>query len=79
MISGMRSRKEMEAIIASGASVMLPNGGVATRVEQLPTAWELAKGDPEKEAQFRAGLEAQIDQLQGRLAGLDRPGLPEGV
>lgn len=61
-----RSRKQMEAIIASGASVMLPAGGVATRLEELPTEARLAKLDA-AEAE-KLALDPKVSDLIRKLA-----------
>lgn len=69
------SRVEMEAVIASGGSVLY-DGHILTRIEQLPSAAALAAGDPAKEAEATADLQAQITELQAQLAQLQpaKPG-----
>lgn len=69
------SRAEMESVIAGGGSVLY-DGHTLTRVEQLPSAAQLAAGDPAKEAEATADLQAQIAELQAQLATLQptKPG-----
>lgn len=69
------SRAEMEAVIASGGSVLY-DGHILTRMEQLPSAAALAAGDPAKEAAATADLQAQIAELQAQLAQLQPAGDP---
>lgn len=68
------TRKEMEAVIASGGSVLW-NGQTLWQAGQLPSAADLAAGDPAKEAAASADLHAQIAQLQADLAKL-QPAAP---
>lgn len=63
------TRGQMEEILARGEGV-IHNGVVITRPEFLPTAAELADGDPEAEAAVASDLQAKIDQLQADLARL---------
>jgi hypothetical protein len=72
----MLSREQMEAVIRSGGSV-LHQGRIISRIEALPSAAELAKGDPDKEAQAAQSLQQQIDQLQAQLAELQEPPKPK--
>ena len=63
------TRAEMEAVIKSGGSVLY-QGRTLSRPEHLPSAAELAQGDPAKEAEASADLQAQIADLQAQLAQL---------
>ena len=63
------TRGQMEEILARGEGV-IHNGVVITRPEFLPTAADLADGDPEAEAAVASDLQAKIDQLQADLARL---------
>lgn len=65
----MLNREEMEKVIRSGGSVLY-QGSIISRIEALPSAAELAKGDPDKEAQAANDLQVQINQLQTQLAQL---------
>lgn len=65
------TRAQMEAAIRNGGSVMA-EGKIITKIEELPSEAELAKGDESREqaviAQLlvqKAGLEQQLAQLQG--------------
>lgn len=68
------TRDEMEAVVKSGGSVLY-GGKTLSRVEHLPSAAELAQGDPAKEAAATADLQAQIAELQAQLAQL-QPSAP---
>lgn len=61
------TRPQMEQEIIQGRSVVY-KGRTYTRVQDLPSEAELARGDPEQEAQVAAGLQAQIDALRQQLA-----------
>jgi hypothetical protein len=63
---GHLTREEMEAVIRSGGGVKV-GGRVRTRIEDLPTAAELAQGDPAKEAAAAEDLQAQIAALQAQV------------
>jgi DNA uptake protein ComE-like DNA-binding protein len=63
----MLTRTEMEKAIAEGGSVLV-KGAIIARVEDLPTAAEIAQGDPAKEAAARQDLEAKVADLQSQLA-----------
>lgn len=63
------TRAEMEQVIREGGSVK-HGGRIISRLEHLPSDADLAKGDPAKEAKAAGDLQAQIDQLQQQLAGL---------
>jgi hypothetical protein len=66
---GTLSRGEMEAAIAEGGSVLY-GGHLISRVQDLPSAADLARGNPEQEAAAAAALEAQIAALQAQRAQL---------
>lgn len=55
--------------IANGGSVMY-NGVTITEANRLPTFAELAKGDPEAEAEAEAYLKEQQKALQAQLSAL---------
>ena len=63
------TRPEMEAVIKSGGSVLY-QGRTLSTLAHLPSAAELAQGDPAKEAEASADLQAQIADLQAQLAQL---------
>lgn len=65
------SREEMERVLQDGGTVLY-RGTIRTTAAELPGEAELAQGDPAKEAQARAGLEAQIAALRAEL-GLLQP------
>jgi|SRR6185503_11941035 len=60
------TREQMAAVIEGGGSV-LHNGALITRLADLPSAAELAAGDPAKEAAAQAALQAQIAALQSQV------------
>lgn len=66
----MLARKDMEQVIMAGGSVLLPDGRLITNVSNLPSAAELAKGDPAREAAAAVDLQTQINELQRQLAAL---------
>lgn len=63
-----RSRQELENIIARGESVLLPDGRVVTRKEDLPSAVELAGDDIVKKSHAIGDLEAQRAALDAQIA-----------
>lgn len=63
------SRKEMEAVITGGGSIIY-QGRHISRMDDLPKAADLAKGDPDKEAATMTDLQAQIAALQAEMAKL---------
>jgi hypothetical protein len=65
-VTGSMTLDEMKAVIAGGGSVLY-KGQIIAKEGQLPTEAELAKGNPEQEAQAQASLQAQITQLQAQL------------
>jgi hypothetical protein len=67
----MRTREELEAAINEGGSVLV-GGKIITRLEDLPSEADLAKGDEVKEAAARKGLEDQVKALQAELAKLQK-------
>jgi predicted flap endonuclease-1-like 5' DNA nuclease len=69
------TRPEMEQVIANGGSV-LHSGRLLTRVEHLPTAADLAKGDPAAETVAANALKPQIADLQAQLNKLAAPAQP---
>jgi predicted HD phosphohydrolase len=62
----------MEQAIREGGSVLY-GGRIITRAEHLPSAAELAQGDPAAEAAAQADLQAQIADLQAQVAKLQAP------
>lgn len=68
------TRDEMIAVIQGGGSVLY-QGRTISSLAHLPSAAELAQGDPAKEAEATAELQAQIAQLQQQLATL-QPSAP---
>jgi hypothetical protein len=70
-------RAAMEQAIRSGGSVMY-QGRLITAVEQLPSAAELAAGDPAAEAEAQASLQTQIAELQRQMAQLEARQQPGG-
>jgi hypothetical protein len=77
------STEQMANVIRAGGSVLhhdrddqgRPTGDsrLISKVEHLPGAAQLAKGDPEAEKRARADLEAQRAQIDAQLAKLDKP------
>ena len=65
----VRDRKEMEAAIREGGSVLYA-GRIVARAEELPSKAELARGDAEKEAAVAAEIDAQIAALSAQRAKL---------
>lgn len=59
------TRPQLEKILTSGGSVMLPGGRHITRIEDLPSDVELAGGD-------KAQLEDHVKHLHARQAALAR-------
>jgi chorismate mutase len=66
----MLSRQEMETVIKNGGSVMLPNGAVIVRVEDIPPDENLAKTSADLDAVGK-DLDAQIAALQARRQQVD--------
>jgi hypothetical protein len=71
-------RAAMEQAIRSGGSVMY-QGRLITAVEQLPSAAELAAGDPAAEAEAQTSLQTQIAELQRQMAQLEARQQPGGT
>ena len=67
------SRAEMEQAIQDGGSV-LHGGRLYSRIEDLPSAADLARGNPEQEAAAAAALDSQIAALQAQRAQLGQAG-----
>lgn len=61
------SHKEMKAVIDGGGSVIY-KGRHISRVDDLPSAADLAKGDAAQEQATAADLQQQIDALRAELA-----------
>jgi hypothetical protein len=59
------TRTEMEAIIRGGGSISL-GGRIVSRIDQLPSAAQLAGNDPAALAATVDDLEAQIKALQAQ-------------
>ena len=70
----MLARKEMEAVIAAGGSVLI-GGQIISRVADLPSEADLtaAAGDPEAAQEVVTKLEAQIAALTAQVAKLTSP------
>ena len=64
------TREEMEAVIASGGSV-LHKGQTLWKMEHLPSAADLVAGDPAGAAAVGSALDAQIAHLQNERAKLE--------
>lgn len=64
------SRKEMEAIIDSGESVII-DGQVIWEKDKLPTEAALAKGNKDAEKAAKKSLLAQMEGLKAQMALLD--------
>lgn len=69
------TRNEMEAVITGGGSVIY-NGQTISRLGDLPSAADLAKGDPEAEAAAANALQQQIADLQAQIAKLTQGNQP---
>ena len=70
------TRSEMEQVLLNGGSVL--HGGVLiSRVEQLPGAIDLAKGDPEAETAAANAIQQQIAELQAQVDRLTAPAAPD--
>ena len=65
----MLTRPQMEKTIKEGGSV-LHKGKVLARIEDLPTAAELAQGDQEKLRAELASVNRQIAALEGQRTAL---------
>lgn len=65
----MLTRKAMEQAISIGGSIAY-KGRIIARVADLPTAAELAQGDPVAEAQAAQDVQQQIAALQAQLDAL---------
>ncbi len=63
------TRKQMEAELRRTGGVMMI-GRRLVSAENLPSEEELAKGDPEREAQVRRDLQNQLDGIQARMRTL---------
>lgn len=63
------TRKEMEAAIAAGGTVLY-NGQTLWQVAQLPSEADLAVGNPEAETAAANNLQQQIADLQAQIAKL---------
>jgi hypothetical protein len=72
----MMTRARMEEVIRGGGSVMLGER-IISKVEELPSEVELAKGDPEREQQVQQSIEAQIEDLHKKLDELKAGGAPQ--
>ena len=68
------TRKEMQEILEAGGSV-LHGRQIITDPAHLPSAADLAKGDPAAEATATADLKAQLAEVQRQLAEL-KPAAP---
>lgn len=68
----MLTRAEMEQVIREGGSV-LHGGRLISQVEQLPSAADLAQGDPVAESAVANALQEQIANLQAQLNKLTSP------
>lgn len=64
------TRGEMERVIQEGGSV-LHNGQVIAQIDHLPSAAELAQGDPVAEARTASELDEQIAKLQAQKGTLE--------
>lgn len=69
-----RSRGELEEIIKRGEAVLLHDGRVVTKIEDLPSAVELAGDDIVKRQQAVADLEAAVAKAQADLAAAQAKG-----
>lgn len=65
------TRRGMEAVIRAGGSVM-HNGRFVSRVEELPSQADLAKGNPEMERATRASLQQHRDYIDAEIAKLGK-------
>lgn len=63
---GKLTRAGMEAVLASGGSVMLPGHRVASLKEHLPTVEQIVGDDPAKIAATSAVIDEQIKALQAQ-------------
>ena len=63
------TRKQMQDVIENGGSV-LHGRHLILQSDQVPSAAELAKGDPTAEAAAGADLKAQIADLQRQMREL---------
>lgn len=70
---GVLTRDEMEQVLADGGSV-LHGRTVISSVDELPSAAELSRDDPEQLEHVRAALQAQRAALDAQLAAIDREG-----
>lgn len=73
------TRKQMEAVLKDGGSVMLPYGTITrtgnrlvTSLDELPHAEDLATSESERSA-AKSDLESQIKQLSARLDKIGNP------
>ena len=69
---GVLTLDGMKATIQNGGMV-LHGGKFITKVDDLPTAAELAKGDPKEEKRVAADLQQQMKDLQAQLDELKKP------
>lgn len=68
---------DMKRVLANGGSVWHGNRLIVTEAD-LPTAAELAKGDPVAEATTKQDLQAQIAALQAQYESLSQPAALKG-
>jgi hypothetical protein len=67
----MRTLEEMKEIIRGGQSVFGNDGKLYTKLEELPSEAELAKGNEEAEELARESINAQIEALKQQLTILE--------
>jgi hypothetical protein len=65
----MVDRKVLEQAIREGGSVLI-EGRIITRLEDLPSNMELAKGDEDRQAAILAQMEADLQAKQAELDAL---------
>ncbi len=68
------TRKEMEAVIDAGGSVLHGEGTsrrIIDRKEHLPSEAELATGDREELQKARDALQTRVDKLTSEIAAID--------
>ncbi len=73
---GRHRRAEMEAIIKAGGSINT-RGQIITKIAELPTDAELARGDSAREVEVAGSLQEQMAELQRQMALLGQAKPPE--
>lgn len=72
------TREDFFRVLREGGSVVY-NGFLVKTVADIPSEAELAKGNPDAEAEAKANILAEMDRLKADLALLKTPEVKEEV